>query len=519
LVYFIRILCRVCAWRGSTHLGVTVNFIQKATLGVMGGLDTKKIGTQASVVPAGRDGVPLFQPYSVMTAVQRDLKQNPFLYSALNKKANAIATVPFYVEELVDNKWRRVTNHPAENLIENANPYMSGAEIKRFLVYHKELSGSAYWQIVLDKEGGSPVFLQPLFPQYMRIVPSAEDFIERFEYRINGVFDRNFKYSEVFWTKHADPADPYLGLSPLASINGELQTDIAAREWNKISMSHRGATDVAFIMRDVVTEEDYELVRRMVEDRYAGPNNARRPWILGGNSDVRPMSYTAVEMDYINTRKFNREVISAALGVPAPLIGDADNSTYNNLDTLKKEFWQGTLTNFLEDLRQDMTRQILIPFYGDGRRTRTPRIRYMYDLSNVEALQSNELERAQIAFTMANAGFTVGQINEHLEYNFTLQDFQVNPNLAQEVEPTALPDDAEQRASFVIEQMLDKGVSEGTLQEAITAMHEELAKRTGKRADKDYAKYRAYKYGDMQTRLPANELARHIAKQEIGLVS
>lgn len=448
-----------------------MNFLQRATLSGVGGLNlnTKAVGNQVPLVESYRDELPVLQPYTIISALENDMRRNPFLYSALKKKADAVARVPFYVEEWNGERWVRVPNHPAEHLIEGANPFMSGYELKVLLTYHMELAGSSYMQIV--NVNGQPQFLQPLFPQHMRVVPSEENFVHEFEYGINGWSQRKLRPSEVFWMKYNDPADPYKGLSPLAAISGEVQTDLEARRWNMISLANRGASDVAFIMRNVVTEDDYQFARRMIEDRIAGPDNARRPWVLGGDADVRPMSYTAVEMDYINTRKFNREVISAALGVPAPLIGDSDNSTYNNLDILKKDFWQDTITVFLERMRQDLTRQVLVPYYGDARRTRQPALRYMYDLSNVEALQGNEKERAEIAKIMREAGFTLQQVNEHLEFGF---------NIAEEATPA---EPAEQVDEGVVEEMAERAVSfvgrPGVFRKSIVKIHEALCEQTG----------------------------------------
>jgi len=390
-----------------------------------GALRTKKVGNQVPIVERYRDGLPILQPYSIISAVERDLKQNPFLYTALRKKSDAIASVPFFVERFEGGKWTRVPNHEAEHLIEGANPFMSGFELKKLLVYHKELTGSSYWQIV--KVNNKPVFLQPLFPQFMRPVPSRDNFIEKFEYTMDGQNTIFLMPDEVFWTKHTDPADPYKGLSPLQSISGEIQTDLEARRWNKISLSNRGASDVAFIMRSVITQEDYELARMMIDDRMSGPDNARRPWVLGGDSDVRPLSYNAVEMDYIDTRKFNRSVISSALGVPPQLIGDSDNSTYNNMISMKRHFWEDTVTTWLEEVRQDLTRQILLPYYGDGRRSKAPDLRYMYDLSNVEALQSSMMEKAELAKTLREAGFPLAQINQLLEFDMDLSSLDERP--------------------------------------------------------------------------------------------
>lgn len=488
-----------------------MNLLQRATLGGIGGLNlsVKKVGNQVSLVESYRDGLPVLQPYSINTALERDMKRNPFLYSAMRKKADAIASVPFYVQELRGGKWVRAENHPAEHLIEGANPFMSGFELKKLIVYHKELVGSAYMQIV--SVDGVPKFLQPLFPQYIKVIPSASDFVKGFEYQIGSSKVKEMKAREVFWSKHADPSDPYKGLSPLSSITGEIQTDLEARRWNMISLANRGASDVAFIMRDATTPEDYEFARMMIEDRVSGPDNARRPWIIGGDSDVRPLSYTAVEMDYINTRKFNREVISAALGVPSPLIGDADNSTYNNLDTLKKDFWQDTITNWLEELRQDLTRQVLLPYYGDGRRTRAPQLRYMYDLSNVEALQTNLKEKADIAKTLRDTGFKLSDINNTLEFGFTVTEEMDNPPEPQVADPVEdepeVDEDTVERMAEVAYSVMDQPE---LFEKAIVNIHEHVAKATGRAPSVGYAKWRAREY------LEGHRSANVIAMTEVA---
>lgn len=483
-----------------------MNSIQKATLGIVGGLNLsiKRVGNQVSLVESYRDSLPVLKPYNLLTALEKEMKRNPFLYSALRKKADAIASVPFYVEEWNGSDWVRVNNHEAEHLIEGANPFMSGFELKKLLVYHKELVGSAYMQIV--SVDGRPAFLQPLFPQFIRVVPSEDNFVAGFEYGINGFTKKILPPGEVFWSKHTDPSDPFKGLSPLESINGEMQTDLEARRWNKISLANRGASDVAFIMRDVVTEEDYSLARMMIEDRISGPDNARRPWIVGGNSDVRPMSYTAVEMDYINTRKFNREVIAAALGVPAPLIGDADNSTYNNLDILKRDFWQDTISTWLEEIRQDLTRQVLIPYYGDGRRTKRPALRYMYDLSNVEALQANLMEKAEIARTMRETGFSLRDINQFLEFGFDIQDepapspsmTSINEEIAMRMVDTALRGDRE------------------VFGEAISSVQNLIGKAFNAPFDRDAALARAGMYEDLLGTKSHDWLCKFIVDSEVS---
>ncbi|MCA1807564.1 MAG: phage portal protein, partial [Actinobacteria bacterium] len=197
--------------------------------------------------------------------------------------------------------------------------------------------------------------------------------------------------------------------------------------------------------------------------------------------------------DYINTRKFNREVISAALGVPAPLIGDADNSTYNNLDTLKTDFWQDTITNYLEEIRQDLTNQILIPYYGDGRRTRAPAMRYMYDLSNVEALQVNLEMKAKIAKTLRETGFSLSDINQKLEFGF-----KVTPEMEAGPQPEPEPEQDEQPDREAVTRMVEVAVTvasdERLFEKAIVQIHQRVSENVGLTSYPEAAAARASEY-------------------------
>lgn len=372
---------------------------------------------QLPLVDDRRADIPTSDPtYDMSKAVETEMERNPFVHSALTKKAAAISSIPFFVQRRTEKGWERV-DHPAEHVVEGGNPYMTTLSLKRILVYHKELTGSGYWQVARSSSG-KPEMVQPLYPQHMKVIPSSTRYLAGYEYRIGSGDPVRLQPEQVMWSRYPHPASPYRGLAPLKSIQSEVDTDLAAIMWNLSSLRGRGATDAAFILKDVKTQEQYDLAKRMILDRYAGTHNGRAPWIIGGDSDVRPLSFNALEMDYLNTRIFNRQVVAAAFGVPAPLIGDADNSTYNNLDTLKRVFWEDTVTGWLEELRQDLTTQILLPYWKDGRSSR-PVLRFQYDLSNVEALAQNWKEKAEIAKLLSQAGFLPEQINDRLELGMT----------------------------------------------------------------------------------------------------
>jgi hypothetical protein len=209
--------------------------------------------------------------------------------------------------------------------------------------------------------------------------------------------------------------------------------------------------------------------------------------------------------------------------VPAPLIGEGDNSTYNNLDTLKKDFWQDTITVWLEEFRQDLTRQILIPFYGDGRRTRTPRLRFMYDFSNVEALQSNMREKAEIAKILREVGYDLRTVNQMLEFDVDIPEEapQAAPQLPQPApqlpQPPTEPDDTIMRSMAL--SALDGVDNPEIFVKAIHMIHKSWAAKNGKTPNHEAAEARAKNYltaYGLKPNQSRDEWASFIAKSEMS---
>ena len=54
-----------------------MNFIQRATLGIVGGLNlnVKKVGNQVPLVDSYRDGLPILQEYTTKNALEKDIQR------------------------------------------------------------------------------------------------------------------------------------------------------------------------------------------------------------------------------------------------------------------------------------------------------------------------------------------------------------------------------------------------------------------------------------------------------------
>ena len=92
------------------------------------------------------------------------------------------------------------------------------------------------------------------------------------------------------------------------------------------------------------------------------------------------------------------------------MIGILENSTYNNIETARKIFWQDCIVPLLEDIKNCFNLS-LTPEFGQG-------IELSFDVSNVEALQTSNTEKMTTAQTLFGMGVPFNQINQRLELGF-----------------------------------------------------------------------------------------------------
>lgn len=154
-----------------------------------------------------------------------------------------------------------------------------------------------------------------------------------------------------------------LGVSPLRHLGVTVRSEDAAQRWAEGNFRNGTRVGLAVIMdKEVKADGDKrEALRDEIVNRYAGPENAGRPIILGGGvSDVKPIgAQTPVEAALIEQRKVNRAEVLAVYGYPAPLAGDLEHATYSNVAELARILFRIVLPPWLELIQTETTTQLI----------------------------------------------------------------------------------------------------------------------------------------------------------------
>lgn len=171
--------------------------------------------------------------------------------------------------------------------------------------------------------------------------------------------------SEVIHYRWAGYRPGPLGVSPLEHLGVTLRNEDAAQRWGESNF--RNGTRVGFaaiLQKDgsqKQTPEVVEQLREQIVARYAGPENAGRPIVLGsGVADIKPIeSQTPVEAALIDQRKLNREEVMAVYGLPPTIAGDLEHGTYSNVTEQGEALFRTVLPPWLELLQTETTVQMI----------------------------------------------------------------------------------------------------------------------------------------------------------------
>jgi hypothetical protein len=181
-------------------------------------------------------------------------------------------------------------------------------------------------------------------------------------------------------------------------------------------MQNRGVVDGVFTFGQTIDESTHKTILQKIKEKFGGPARAREPLVIGSDASYTRLAMTPAEMDFISSRRWNREEIFGIFGVPLPLAGSSDTMTYNNFSESTRILWETAVTNLLDMMKDSMDHHFRrMEKLGEDERIG-------YDTSGIEAMRQNEESKARAAREYWNMGFPPRQINEKLGLGF--DDFE-----------------------------------------------------------------------------------------------
>ena len=327
--------------------------------------------------------------------------------ACVNWVARTFPEAPVQVSRVARDGTREVLrDNPMVQLLEQPNPFYSGALLWMATLLDWMVSGNAYW-LKVRSSLGRPVqlwwvpqsLIEPRWPQ------DGTEFISHYEYRPDpGRAPERLEVADVVHFRWGlDPRNPRKGLSSLGTLLREIFTDDEAANFSASLLRNLGIPGVILSpdADDVHLEkDDANTIKSEYLSKFSGDGRGQ-PMVLSQRLKAQMLSFNPQQMDLKTLRRLPEERVTAVLGIPAIVAGlgaGLDRSTFANFREAREAAYESNIIPSQRLFAAELRTQLLVDF-GD---TRT--LEVGFDLSRVRVLQEDQDALAQRLERLVKAG-------------------------------------------------------------------------------------------------------------------
>ena len=289
-----------------------------------------------------RSSMPLSGMFAAYGALYR---KQLWVATAVRKLAFGTARMPLDVKRHGQGTDQVPETGGLADLLRHPNEHLDPLRLWLWTSSTYDVYGEAFWFKARDKSGRVRE-LHPMHPTNV-IVRRDPDTGELFYIYSSGV--RNVSLlppipaADVVPFMGYNPDDLVRGMSVLEPLRDTLLNEDAARRATA-SWWQRGARpSVALKHPGSLSEPAQERLRKTWDSQHAGADLMGGTAILEEGMEAQIVQLNAEEMQYIETRKLNREEVCAAYDVPPPVLHILDHATYSNITEQLRSMYRDTM--------------------------------------------------------------------------------------------------------------------------------------------------------------------------------
>lgn len=338
---------------------------------------------------------PWGQPAQFDRATLKNLiQESPWVYRCIQVKQSAIMQTPFLLKSGRESDAPVIENaRDVMDFLNQPNPFMSYQDFINAIVSSLELTGDAYLEWVI--EAGKPE-AWVLATDQINPIPSKRNMVSGYRYLgLNGQAI-TFLPDELLRITYYNPTDPLHGLPPVKAAERDLISEYFSGNYNNNFFKNGAVLRGILEAPGHVTDEEAERFRSKWRSQYNGDDNAHKIAILMGGWKYNPIGVNPKDMEFLLLRKWAREAILAAMGVPPVLVGVFEYANYANSKEQIKIFWQNTAIPQMKKLEHGISMLLQKLFKRE--------IYFCFDTTEIEALQEEQTAIVNQAIAKVGAG-------------------------------------------------------------------------------------------------------------------
>lgn len=306
------------------------------------------------------------------------------VYACTNVRSKTLAGLPLKVYRLdASGDKTEITSGPLWLLLRKVNPYWTLSRLIEMTEQSMCVWGECFW--FMERKGGRPAEIWWARADRVKVHPHPTEYISHFTYEGPNGTSIRFERDETVWIRYANVADQYSGLSPLAAAR--LAADSASAAMHSNFNIFRNGVQMAGVLVPKtgtnLTPEQAEEIANAMDKRFRGVDKAHRLGVLRYEIDVKSLSMTPKDAEFLGAMNWSLEDIARAYSVPIDKIGG--KRTYQNVEESEKVFWHDCMLPEARFIAAELTEQLL-PAFDEN-------LIAEFDTSEVDVLHEAETER------------------------------------------------------------------------------------------------------------------------------
>lgn len=340
-------------------------------------------------------------------------------------------------------------NHPLLDLLNRPNPFQSGVAFRHQARALLRLHGNLYIEkqrrIGRDTTTGtvstSPRELYVIPPERMTIELDADGARSNYVYQWQGFIkkwpiDPITGVSDILHIRRFNPIDDLYGFGDLKPASRSTDTWNSVVEYNKCLLDNSGNPPGVFSIKQdkdsIITPQQLETARQMIDSFYTGVHNAGKP-IVAPNIDYKAMAWSPKDMEWNKSKDSVAKDICIAFGVPYVLLNMTD-STFANAEEARLSYFEDQILPELELFRDEMNHWFMDDFPNIELKFNVDVLPFM---SQKLAKKANAVENMSLILTINEARELFGF--EKLKGFDYIKGAQAQPDATNFSDPNAVP--------------------------------------------------------------------------------
>ncbi|MBT2566607.1 phage portal protein [Arthrobacter sp. ISL-85] len=294
-------------------------------------------------------------------------KSQMWVGTLVRKLAMATARMPFDVKRAGVGNEQTPEAGALTDLMLRPNPRMSGFKLWQWTSSTRDIYGEAFWLKLRDDKGVVRE-LHPMHPTNVvvrRMADGTLGYIYSAGVRDVSMLPPIPETDVVAFTTY-NPDTLNRGLSNLESLRMTLLNEDASRRATA-SFWDKGARPSVVLHTDkTLSQPAIDRLKAQFGAAHGGADNMGGTAIFEEGITPTVIQLNMEEMQYIESRKLNREEVCAAYDVPPPAVHILDHATFSNVTEQLRSLYRDTMAPRFVDFESVINHQLVPDFYSPG---------------------------------------------------------------------------------------------------------------------------------------------------------